>query len=216
MLQVYGASASPFVRKVLLTLEYKAVPFEQVPVNPFAPPANWATLSPLKKIPVLVDGDVVLPDSTIICRYIEDIHPTPALYPADAGARARACWLEDFADTKLTENVAVFFFERFVKVVMMKQTADEQRLKEVAETGLPEAMGYLESVLPATGFAFGDRLSIADIAIVCTMLNGQMVNAPFDAARFPKLMSLFARVTALPLFKARAAREAEDTKAMLG
>ena len=216
MLQVYGASASPFVRKVLLTLEFKGVPYEQVPVNPFAPPANWATLSPLKKIPVLVDGDLVLPDSTIICRYIEDIHPTPALYPADVGARARACWLEDFADTKLTENVAAFFFERFVKVVMLKQTADEQRLKSVAETGLPDAMGSLEGVLPASGFAIGDSLSIADIAIVCAMLNGQMVNAPFDAARFPKLMSYFARVTALPLFQARSAREVEDTKALLG
>ena len=87
MLQVYGASVSPFVRKVLLALEFKGVPYEGVAINPFAPPANWATLSPLKKIPVLVDGDVVLPDSTIICRYIEETQPTPALYPTTAAWR---------------------------------------------------------------------------------------------------------------------------------
>ena len=216
MLQVYGASASPFVRKVLLTLEFKGVPYEGIPINPFAVPANWATLSPMGKIPVLVDGDVVLPDSSVICRYIEETHPAPALYPANAGARARACWLEEFADTRFVENVAPFFFERFVKVFMLKQTPDEERLKSVTEKGLPEAMSYLEGILDESGYAIGDSLSIADIAIVSPMLNGQLAGAPYDATRFPKLMSYFTRITSLPLFKDRAAKEALDLKALQG
>ena len=216
MLQVYGASASPFVRKVLLTLEFKGVPYEGISINPFAVPANWAKLSPMGKIPVLVDGDVVLPDSSVICRYIEEIHPAPALYPANASARARACWLEEFADTRLVENVAPYFFERFVKVFMLKQTPDEERLKSVTEKGLPEAMSYLEGILDESGYAIGDSLSIADIAIVSPMLNGQLAGAPYDAARFPKLMSYFTRITSLPLFKDRAAKEALDLKALQG
>jgi len=60
-------------------------------------------LSPLRRIPVLIDDRVRLTDSTVICEYLEDRHPQPALFPRDPAQRARARWLEEFADTRMGE-----------------------------------------------------------------------------------------------------------------
>ena len=81
--QVYGTSVSPFVRKVLVYLTEKNIPFENEPVNPFAPPDNYRETSPLGKIPALRDGDKTLADSSVICQYLERKHTTPPMYPED-------------------------------------------------------------------------------------------------------------------------------------
>ncbi len=60
------------MRNTLRALEFKQLPFNQRPVTPFAPPEHWAQLSPPAKVPVLVDGDLVLPDPSVICRYLEE------------------------------------------------------------------------------------------------------------------------------------------------
>ena len=216
MLTLHGASASPFVRKVLLVLEHKQLPFTQLPVTPFAPPANWAELSPLGKIPVLVDGDLVLPDSSVICRYLEEAHPEPALYPATPAARALACWYEEFGDTALVEAVAPFFAERIVQARLLGNAANEARLADVTANVLPKALAYLERIVPASGFLFGEALCIADIAIASQLLNGELGGCPLDATRYPRTVAWFARVKATPLFTARAVIEAKELAAMLG
>ena len=90
-LVLHGAPASPFVRKVRIALVEKNLPHELVPVVPF-PPANatpeFRRMSPLGKIPALSDGDFAISDSSVICAYLERIHPQPAcranrLYHAD-------------------------------------------------------------------------------------------------------------------------------------
>lgn len=216
MITLYGASASPFVRKVLLTLEFKQLPFTQLPVTPFAPPDNWADLSPLGKIPVLVDDGLVLPDSSVICRYLEDAYPTHTLSPNDAGARALANWYEEFADTALVEAVAPFFAERVVRAQLLKQVADEARLAEITANALPKALDYLERILPEQGFLFGSTLMLADIAIASQLINGELAGCPFDATRYPRVLAHLNRVKATPLFTARAAIEAKEIAAMLG
>ncbi|MGZ6009598.1 MAG: glutathione S-transferase family protein, partial [Rhizomicrobium sp.] len=84
---VYGGSVSPFVRKVRVMLTEKGVDYTLEQVNPFMPPPEFLAISPLKRIPVLRDTDRpepnTLPDSSIICDYIEHKYPKPALYPAD-------------------------------------------------------------------------------------------------------------------------------------
>jgi glutathione S-transferase len=49
-----------------------------------------ARLSPSGTVPVLIDGDVTVHDSLAICEYLAEKFPEKALWPKDAGARARA------------------------------------------------------------------------------------------------------------------------------
>src|SRR5690349_20636071 len=126
---VYGGSLSPFVRKVCVAMAEKGLEYKLEQVNPFAPPPEFLAISPLKRIPVLRDTDVpepnTLPDSSIICDYLEHKFPDPPLYPKDPFQRGRALWFEEYADSQMASNlVRTFFFERVVKK-MLKQETDE-------------------------------------------------------------------------------------------
>jgi len=109
-LLIVGSYLSPYVRKVLVCLEVKGIAYEVDHIVPFFGDDRFSRLSPLRRIPVLVDGDLVLSDSSVICQYIEDKQPTPALLPADIRDRARARWLEEFADTRMGD---VFIWRLF-------------------------------------------------------------------------------------------------------
>ena len=145
MLKVYGSSLSPFVRKVLLTLEFKDLVYEQVLVAPGMFPPNWAEISPLGKMPVLEHDGFTVPDSSVICRYIDEVYPAKSIYPAEARARATACWLEEYGDSRLVETVVPFFLERVVKPLILKQPTDEARLDTLAKDQLPNVLGWLEN-----------------------------------------------------------------------
>ena len=102
-LKIIGSYVSPYVRKVLVCLELKGIDYEIDPIAPFVGNDEFSRLSPLRRIPVLLDDGLVLNDSSVICQYLEDRYPTPALYPADIVERARARWLEEYADTRLAD-----------------------------------------------------------------------------------------------------------------
>ena len=88
--KIIGSYISPYVRKVLAVLIAKGVPYEIDPIVPFMGDDRFAELSPLRRVPVLIDDRGTLCDSSVICQYLEDRHPEPALYPADVADRARA------------------------------------------------------------------------------------------------------------------------------
>src|SRR5260221_14602569 len=84
-----GSFVSRYVLKVLVCLHVKGVPYEIDPIIPFMGDDRFSALSPLRRIPVLIDDRVTLSDSSVICQYLEDRYPTPPLYPADLADRAR-------------------------------------------------------------------------------------------------------------------------------
>src|SRR5262245_61498813 len=86
--QIIGNYMSPYVRKVLVFLDLKGIPYEIDPIIPFFGDDRFAKLSPVRRIPVLIDDLVTLTDSSVICQYLEDRYPKPALFPADIAARA--------------------------------------------------------------------------------------------------------------------------------
>ena len=90
---VIGSYLSPYVRKVLVTLHLKRIPYQIDPIVPFYGNDEFSRLSPLRRIPVLLDGDIALCDSTVICEYLEDRCPTPNVLPLDVAARSKARWL---------------------------------------------------------------------------------------------------------------------------
>src|SRR5262245_42100175 len=96
--RIIGSYLSPYVRKVLVVLHEKGVPYEVDPIIPFFGDDRFSALSPLRRIPVLIDDQVTLCDSSVICQYLEERYPEPALYPASIADRARARWLEEYAD----------------------------------------------------------------------------------------------------------------------
>jgi glutathione S-transferase len=97
--KITGSYSSPYVRKVLVCLDIKGIPFEIDPIVPFYGNDEFARLSPLRRIPVLLDDSVTLADSSVICEYLDERYPEPSMFPEGPRLRARARWLEESADT---------------------------------------------------------------------------------------------------------------------
>ncbi|MCB1843275.1 MAG: glutathione S-transferase family protein, partial [Halioglobus sp.] len=170
MIKIYGVHGSPFVRKVLIALEFKGIPYEIVPQMPFARDAEYLKINPLGKVPTLVDGDLTLGDSKVICRYLENAYPEPALYPKALADRAMADWYEDLCGGHVAELAAGIFFQRFMRPLAFKQEPDEELVTRITEKKLPPMLDYLEGQVPAEGFQFGDFM-MADLSIVSPFIN---------------------------------------------
>src|SRR4029453_8673780 len=210
---VYGASASPFVRKVRVFLAEKGCPYVLEPVFPAAAGPDFKKLSPLNRIPAFCDGGHTLADSSIICAYIERTHPTPPLYPSEAYSYARALWFEEYADGGLVTVIGPkIFFQKFVAPRFFNRPTDEAMVKKAIEEELPPMFDYLEGEIGDNEFLVGRTASIADIGICTQFVNLRHSGVTVDRKRWPKLAAYVERIHARPSF----APLIEEEKAFLG
>lgn len=200
-LTVIGNYLSPYVRKVLVCLELKGLEYRIDPITPFVGNDAFSRLSPLRRVPVLLDGELVLNDSSVICQYLEDKYPAPSLYPADIVQRAKARWLEEYADTRLADVLVWrLFYQLAVLRYVFNEPTDESVVQKAREVDIPKALDYLETQLPAEGFVFGE-LSIADISLAAYFRTAAFVRYAIDAQKWPRVAALLERVQGLPAFR---------------
>jgi glutathione S-transferase len=185
MLQIHGVPFSVHTRKVVWAAREKGLPYEIVTVIPMNPPPGWAELSPLGKIPVLRTGTLDVVDSSVICQYLERLHPAPALYPAEPSAFARALWIEEFVDGGLAPHVlGGLLRERVFAKRFLGRAPDEGLIKRSLETEIPPKLAYLEDALQGD-YMIGSALTIADVAVASMLLN--FTYAGERLAAYPKL-----------------------------
>ena len=205
---VYGAVLSPFVRKVLMILEVKKIPYELKNVAPGATPDNYQQLHPLNKIPAFKDDLLTIGDSSVICDYLENRYSEHAIYPTDLVLRAKALWLEEYADSEIIRVLGrPVFYKRVVTKGMMGRDIDEAEIAGHLDKELPPLLDYLESQTPASGFLIGERLSIADISVVSHFINARYAEVTVDARRWPKLAAYIERMLEEEVFKVRLAHD---------
>jgi glutathione S-transferase len=216
MIKLHGVQLSPFVRKALLVLDYKGIPYESIDVFPGSDDAGFRAISPLGKVPILEDDGFTIPDTSVICRYLDRTHPEKPIYPADPKLEAQACWLEEFADSKLVEACAGLFQQRFLFPKMMNQPTDEARVTEILSTMMPPLLDYLETQMPESGPLVGDSISIADISVLTCFLQAQYGQFEVDGSTHPKLRSYLDAALANDVVKNRMAEEAKVVAAMVG
>ena len=199
--QIIGSYLSPYVRKVLVCLDLKGIAYEIDPIIPFIGDDRFSKLSPLRRIPVYSTARVTLADSSVICQYLEDRTPSPRSIRATSPDRARARWLEEFADTRMGD---VFIWRLFNQVTINPRVWGEKTdaaiLKQTLEVDLPDVLDHLEAQLPAVGFLFGE-VSIADVSIACFFRNAAFARYAVDAGALAPHGRLRRRVLAAEPFQ---------------
>lgn len=186
-MKIIGSFVSPYVRKVLACLELKGLDYRVDPITPFFGGDEFERLSPLRRIPVLIDGDVALCDSSVICAYLEEAYPDPPILPADPKDRARARWLEEFADSRLGDIfIWGLFYQRVVRPAVWGEPGDAERIAKALTEDAPAALDYLETQLPAAGFLFGN-IGLADISVASFFRNADYAGFTIDAGRWPNV-----------------------------
>lgn len=202
MLTVYGIQGSPFVRKVRAFLLEKGIDYKFEITRPPNMTAEYLKLHPLGKVPALQDGDRTLCDSSIICAYVERIHPSPRLYPEDAYAYAKALWFEEYSDSVLAPVIGgKIFFERVVKPVFLQKAGDPAVAQEAVEKTLPPLFDYLEGEIAGDGAILKEGFSVADVAIGAQLENLFYAGFAVDAARWPKFAAYAEKVRGRASFR---------------
>ena len=197
-MKIIGSFVSPYVRKVLACLNLKGLDYQIDPITPFFGGDEFERLSPLRRIPVLIDGDVALCDSSVICAYLDEAYPGHPLLPVSSADRARARWLEEFADTRLGDIfIWSLFYQRRVHPMVWGEPGDEARIAKAVDEDAPAALDYLECELPGSGFLFGD-IGLADISIASFFRNAAYADFVVEPGRWPKTAAFVERTLAHP------------------
>ena len=185
-LSMFGAKAEIAAREKRLDFKLVMVPFEMATLYQPKHP-EVARINPKRQVPVLVDGDLELFDSTQIFEYFETLQPEPALWPAEPKARARARLLEHKSDE--------VYFPPIVRLMGLQNAPDDPAAVEARAA----AMAYydeMERTIGAQDWLAG-AYSYADIAFYMAQLFGARMTAPMDE-RHPRLLAWRDRMSARP------------------
>jgi glutathione S-transferase len=209
MVKLLNVPISPFGAKVKMAMLEKGVAFEtREPDLEAAQAGRDAELttatSPRLEIPTLIDGDVVVFDSTIILEYLEDRWPHPPLLPPTAAERARVRMLEDVCDTTY-EAVVWGLYE----VMMMGRVAGAEQEALLAR-GREQATGlnaWLDRHLDDRAWFNGDTFGWGDCSVYPAVNNADRLGVAPPAGT--GLESWLARMRERPSARRLAAELAE-------
>jgi glutathione S-transferase len=205
---VYGSTLSPYVRKVVGFAGEKGIELDLRPTGFPNHSPEYLEASPLRKMPALRDGDYTLADSSAIIHYLEAKFPEPALIPSDPELRGKTIWYEEFADTIACACVGKIFFNRIIAPRFMGRPGDEEIAAACERDELPAVLDYLEKVVPdGGGYLVGNKLTLADIAVVSPFANFRHANAKIDSGRYPRTLAYVDRILGRPSFASWIERE---------
>jgi glutathione S-transferase len=162
MIKLYDFLPCPFGQKVRIVLAEKSLTYEFTEIDLLKGEQrrpDFLRLNPYGKVPVLIDEDTTIYDSTIINEYLDDEYPDPLLLPAMGAStlRARARLFEDFADNAFTPQVGQLMAE-FGKPEAERDATRLQRLRQAVE----RVLDYLNHELNGQQF-LATEFSLADI-----------------------------------------------------
>lgn len=166
-MKVYGTYPTRVLR-VLWLLQELDVEYELVPVNlltgeHFEP--KFLALNPAGKVPVLVDGDLVLTESSAIQLYLAEKYPDRGLIPETLADRAQMYRWIFFLVTEIEQPL--WRIARHTRLY-----AKDERLPEevtLATRDCKAMIKILEQHMQGRQFLAGESLSVADLNAAYTL-----------------------------------------------
>jgi glutathione S-transferase len=188
-LSMFGAKAEIALREKGLSFELEMVAFSQTQgYSPKHP--EVLRVNPKRQVPVLIDGDVEIFDSTQIFEYLEHRWPSPPLWPATPAARAGARRLEHTSDE--------VFFPHVIRLMGLRANPDPVESPEwvQARQGIESVYARFELLLVDGDYLAGD-FGYADIAFYMAQFFAARHTVPMGAAH-PGLLAWRRRMAARP------------------
>lgn len=213
---VFGSTLSPYVRKVMVYGAEKGLQLELRAAGMGRGGPEFAAASPFGKMPGFQDGDFRIADSSAIVAYLEAKFPEPNLIPAEPRARARTVWFDEFADTMMMAAGGAIFGNRFVLPRVLKRDGNPAAADQAEREQLPPLLGYLESVIPDSGFLVEDRLTLADIAVASPLATLNCIGVETCRTTYPRVAAWSASIHARPSFATILAKDRALIAAMGG
>lgn len=198
-MKLVASLTSPYARKIRVALAEKSLPFELEVDIPWLADTRVPSYNPLGKVPALVadDGELWF-DSPVIAEYLDTL-AGPLLLPADRAAALPVRQAEALADG-ITDAAVAAFLEGMRPAERQDPAAIERQLGKISR-----GLTALEARVAQRKGCAGEALSIADIAIGCTLgyLDLRFAHLGWRAAH-PQLAAWAAGLMARPSFTATA------------
>jgi glutathione S-transferase len=201
-LALYGHPFSSYTQKVLVALYENAIPFEFRCLGPDTPQhaQEWLRRWPLRKFPLLVDGERSIVETSIIIEYLHLTHPGPVrLLPDDPLAALDVRFLDRFFDLHVM-NMTQYAVDGALTGDATKRADGLAKATEKLEL----AYAWLEDYLAGRTWAVGDGFSLADCAAAPALFYADWTHP--IGQQYPLLRAYRARLLARPSF-ARAVDE---------
>jgi len=213
-MKLHQTYLSPFPTRVRLVLYAKGltVTFVEPPGihDSRESKGSYLSTNPIGRVPALeLDDGRVLPESEVICEYLEDAFPTPSLRPADAWGRAQVRLISRLCDFYLVMAMVPLFN------ASAQPRRQWDRAKIAAALGeVRSALAYLEHYIGTEGYAVGRALSHADGALAPQLVLAfewapKLFDAPNPIDELPKLAAYWKAIAA-DAIAARVIRETRD------
>jgi glutathione S-transferase len=191
-LVLYAHPFASYCWKALIALYENETPFAYRVVDNAAAFAELEALWPLKKFPVLKDGDDVVLESSVIVEYLARRRPGPARLIPEG--------VEDALEARFLDR----FFDNYVHTPMQKLVLDHLRAEGErdpagvadAKALLDQAYAWLDTRIVRTGWAAGGEFTLADCSAAPALFYADWVHP--IGARFPGVSAYRARLLARP------------------
>ena len=186
-LKLYHFEACPYCEKVRSALRRMDVRYESVEIDP-ADRSAVREVSGQDLVPVLVDGEAVIHDSTRILRYLVQSYGGGRFLPDDARSRALAWIIEEYVD------------EALIPLVSQRGGADgrggppDASGKALVKAELGHHYEALNQLLGGDGFVLGGRPTLADIALYACLSRVELYSPRGIPADYPAIRSWYARM----------------------
>jgi glutathione S-transferase len=161
MLKLYDSPECPFCQKTRIVLAEKDLSYDLVPVDLQAGEQKrpeFLKLNPFGKVPVLIDDEVIVYDSTIINEYLDDEYPHPQLMPSDSAARARVRTFEDYAD-----NAFIPLTGTIMRELRKPEAERDQEKLTTSRQQVARMLSVIDGSLAGRNWLVGN-FSLADVA----------------------------------------------------
>jgi stringent starvation protein A len=151
VLTLYSARDCVYCHRVRLVLAAKGVSFDLILADTSKPPDDLLDLNPYGSLPTLVDRDLVLYDTSVVCEYLDERYPHPPLMPVDPLSRARL-------------RLAIVRMERDW-LPLLAQCVGTSKNAEAARKRLREDLFAALPLFKASKFFLNPEMSLADCAL---------------------------------------------------
>lgn len=189
-MKLYSYFRSSAAYRVRIALNLKGLPYEMEAIHLTRDGGHqhspqFRALNPQERVPALrlSSGDV-LTQSLAIIEYLDEIHPAPALLPADALARAHVRAIAQIVacDIHPLNNLMVL---QYLKHQMKHEQAD---IDTWYHHWVMRGFTSIEAMIAPGPYACGSQVTLADVCLIPQVFNARRLKVPLDA--FPKIVAV--------------------------
>jgi glutathione S-transferase len=194
---LYNTQRCPYARRTRIVLYEKQIDFDVYEVDLSNKSEEFLSVSPYGKVPVLAVNGISLYESNVVNEYLDEVHETPRLMPANPEQRALARSWMAFADD--------YFFPAVFRVCMGSQRGfSEEQIQEASEK-LQDSLSRLERQLEGKEYLMGDY-TLADIAHAGNFLRLRELaeRDDFPLQHYPNVVAWMERVESRESYNASA------------